>query len=45
MNHTGFMSWKVFGLALGVGRRVRFQEAAAIRVEDTENSRDGERWI
>jgi hypothetical protein len=34
------MSQKVFGLAMAVGRRVKFQEAAAICVMDIENGRD-----
>lgn len=41
MNHAGCVSWKVFGLALGLGRTVRFQKAAAICVEDVEDIEHG----
>lgn len=41
-SQTGWMLWKVFGMALRIGCRGRFQKAAVIYVEDIENGRDCE---
>lgn len=37
MNHERCVSWRGFGLALGLGKTVRFQKAAVIYVEDGED--------
>lgn len=41
-SQTGWMLWKVFGMALRVGWRGRFQEAPVFYGEDIENGRDWE---